>query len=112
MVLPLIVAANACARSFEVKNAPVIALPLICALTKAVEGPSSVTMQLPDASWRSDLSFEIVPEPVSAVPAWTKPAVIEPENVIGASLPQGTNVDVKDPLYVPVRPEAGGCVLV
>ena len=63
MVFPLIVAANEFTLPFGSKTAPAIEFPVICALIKAVEGPLSVTMQLPDASWRSDLSFEIVAEP-------------------------------------------------
>ncbi len=51
-------------------------------------------------------------DPVIAVPAWIKPPVITPEYGIGGGFPHGTIAPLYVPAYVPVRPDAGGCVLV
>jgi hypothetical protein len=60
----------------------------------------------------STSSLLIVIDPVIAVPAWIKPPVTTPEYGIGGGFPHGTIAPLYVPVYVPVRPDAGGCVLV
>jgi hypothetical protein len=111
IVLPLIVAVKGFGFPFSILT-KLIELPLICPERNTVVGPESMTVRLPGVLQTSTRSLLIVIDPVIAVPAWIKPPVNTPENGIGGGFPHGTIAPLYVPAYVPVRPDAGGCVLV